>query len=103
MPAVDQMNHCNHGGSLYNGETQVLYWADASSEIAFVVPTSNLDVEGSPLFDSSLSCPTDVHGKIINAIYLIIDWEILLVLWTFIENWGCYLCGWLFCSTFPEF
>ena len=29
----------NHGGSLYNGERQVLYWADVTSEIAFVVPT----------------------------------------------------------------
>nr|XP_018899097.1 PREDICTED: ral GTPase-activating protein subunit beta isoform X2 [Bemisia tabaci] len=28
-----------HGGCLYNGKSQVLYWADASSEIAFVVPT----------------------------------------------------------------
>ena len=24
---------------LYDGESQVLYWADASSEIAFVVPS----------------------------------------------------------------
>ncbi|CAG7818479.1 unnamed protein product [Allacma fusca] len=30
----------NHGGSAYNGEKQVLYWADTTSEIAFVVPTS---------------------------------------------------------------
>ncbi|XP_012286236.1 ral GTPase-activating protein subunit beta isoform X2 [Orussus abietinus] len=29
----------DHGGSLYNGETHALYWADESSEIAFVVPT----------------------------------------------------------------
>lgn len=28
-----------HGGSLYNGDSQVLYWADVSAEIAFVVPT----------------------------------------------------------------
>lgn len=31
----------DHGGSLYNGDTQALYWADVSSEIAFVVPTAN--------------------------------------------------------------
>lgn len=30
----------SHGGSLYSGETHVIYWADVSSEIAFVVPTS---------------------------------------------------------------
>ncbi|XP_071439557.1 ral GTPase-activating protein subunit beta isoform X3 [Hetaerina americana] len=29
----------DHGGSLYNGESKVLYWADVNSEIAFVVPT----------------------------------------------------------------
>ena len=28
-----------HGGSLYNGQSHVLYWADVSSEVAFVVPT----------------------------------------------------------------
>lgn len=29
-----------HGGSLFNGESHILYWADVSSEIAFVVPTA---------------------------------------------------------------
>lgn len=29
----------SHGGSLYDGETHVIYWADVNSEIAFVVPT----------------------------------------------------------------
>ena len=29
----------SHGGSLYNGETHVLYHADVMSEIAFVVPS----------------------------------------------------------------
>ncbi|XP_013779037.2 ral GTPase-activating protein subunit beta-like isoform X1 [Limulus polyphemus] len=29
----------DHGGSLYNGHHQVLYWSDVSSEIAFVVPS----------------------------------------------------------------
>lgn len=27
------------GGSIYDGQQQVLYWADVSSEVAFVVPT----------------------------------------------------------------
>lgn len=29
-----------HGGSVFNGESHILYWADVSSEIAFVVPTA---------------------------------------------------------------
>ncbi|XP_076306424.1 ral GTPase-activating protein subunit beta isoform X2 [Tachypleus tridentatus] len=29
----------DHGGSLYSGHHQVLYWSDVSSEIAFVVPS----------------------------------------------------------------
>lgn len=36
----DQSVNTSHGGSLYNGETHVIYWADVSSEIAFVVPTN---------------------------------------------------------------
>ncbi|XP_050058118.1 ral GTPase-activating protein subunit beta isoform X4 [Aphis gossypii] len=36
----DQNVNTSHGGSLYNGETHVIYWADVSSEIAFVVPTN---------------------------------------------------------------
>lgn len=36
----DQSYNVPHGGSLYNGETHVIYWADVSSEIAFVVPTN---------------------------------------------------------------
>lgn len=39
--AVEQWVSTDHGGSLYNGDTQALYWADVSSEIAFVVPTAN--------------------------------------------------------------
>lgn len=27
------------GGSLFNGETQILHWADVTSEIAFLVPS----------------------------------------------------------------
>ncbi|XP_034250605.1 ral GTPase-activating protein subunit beta isoform X1 [Thrips palmi] len=40
-PIVEQWVSTDHGGSLYNGDTQALYWADVSSEIAFVVPTAN--------------------------------------------------------------
>ncbi|GAB6026097.1 hypothetical protein CHUAL_012300 [Chamberlinius hualienensis] len=29
----------DHGGCLYNGQKEVLYWSDATAEIAFVVPT----------------------------------------------------------------
>ncbi|RZF35527.1 hypothetical protein LSTR_LSTR010218 [Laodelphax striatellus] len=39
----DSEDHSQHGGSIYNGNSHVIYWADVSSEIAFVVPTpSNL-------------------------------------------------------------
>lgn len=40
-PILEQWVSTDHGGSLYNGDSQVLYWADVSSEIAFVVPTAN--------------------------------------------------------------
>jgi hypothetical protein len=43
----------SHGGSAYSGDSQVLYWADASSEVAFVVPTQCYDLRASPQFDSS--------------------------------------------------
>lgn len=36
----DNKINTTHGGSLYNGETHVIYWADVNSEIAFVVPTN---------------------------------------------------------------
>ena len=39
--SVEQWMSTDHGGSLYNGDTQIIYWADVSSEIAFVVPTAN--------------------------------------------------------------
>lgn len=38
---VPQPAQSNHGGALYNGDTYVMYWADVSSEIAFVVPTQS--------------------------------------------------------------
>ena len=31
----------DHGGSIYDGHSRILYWADGFSEIAFVVPTPN--------------------------------------------------------------
>ncbi|XP_015122062.1 ral GTPase-activating protein subunit beta isoform X3 [Diachasma alloeum] len=34
------LNASENGGSLYSGDTHVLYWADVSSEIAFIVPTA---------------------------------------------------------------
>ncbi|XP_021916328.1 ral GTPase-activating protein subunit beta isoform X3 [Zootermopsis nevadensis] len=52
----------NHGGSLYNGDSQVLYWADASSEIAFVVPTRCHEHDASPQFDTS-SESTHLSGQ----------------------------------------
>jgi hypothetical protein len=52
----------NHGGSLYNGDSQVLYWADASSEIAFVVPTRFHELDVSPQFYSSGE-PSHVSGQ----------------------------------------
>ncbi|KAK0179173.1 hypothetical protein PV327_007988 [Microctonus hyperodae] len=35
-------DNSDHGGSLYNGDTNILYWADVSSEIAFIVPTASI-------------------------------------------------------------
>ena len=55
--AEDSSVSNNHGGSLYNGEKYVLYWADASSEIAFVVP-SHLSGESSSVSSESLQ----THG-----------------------------------------
>ena len=33
-----------HGGSLYNGQHQVLYYADCTSEMAFVVPSKRIQL-----------------------------------------------------------
>jgi hypothetical protein len=52
----------NHGGSLYNGDSQVLYWADASSEIAFVVPTRFHELDVSPQYYSSCE-PAHFSGQ----------------------------------------
>lgn len=52
---VPQPTQSEHGGSLYNGSTHVLYWADVSSEIAFVVPTQSLTVNSESLDDTSFN------------------------------------------------
>ena len=40
----------NHGGSVFNGDHHVLYWADALNEIAFVVPSENNKNKPEPEF-----------------------------------------------------
>ncbi|XP_049763292.1 ral GTPase-activating protein subunit beta isoform X1 [Schistocerca cancellata] len=58
--STDEVHHSKHGGCLYDGQTNVLYWADASSEVAFVVPTRHSDAGSSvPSFDSSGSFSGD--------------------------------------------
>ncbi|XP_069691801.1 ral GTPase-activating protein subunit beta isoform X2 [Periplaneta americana] len=64
QPAADEATlPNNHGGSLYNGDTRVLYWADASSEIAFVVPTRCHEMDASPQFDSSSETSAHAPGQ----------------------------------------
>ncbi|KOC70045.1 Ral GTPase-activating protein subunit beta [Habropoda laboriosa] len=56
---VPQPAHSDHGGALYNGDTHVLYWADVSSEIAFIVPTqSNNMVNSDSLEETSYGSDT---------------------------------------------
>ncbi|XP_012219325.1 ral GTPase-activating protein subunit beta isoform X2 [Linepithema humile] len=50
---VPQPAHSNHGGALYNGDTHVMYWADVSSEIAFVVPTQSYLIASSDSLEES--------------------------------------------------
>ena len=52
---VPQPAQSDHGGSLYNGNTHVLYWADVSSEIAFVVPTQPLGVNSESIDETIYS------------------------------------------------
>lgn len=61
--AVHQPDEDEHGGALYNGSSHVLYWADVSSEVAFVVPTLSANVTSDPLpiADSNFSEPS--NGK----------------------------------------
>ncbi|XP_032454306.1 ral GTPase-activating protein subunit beta isoform X8 [Nasonia vitripennis] len=49
-----------HGGALYNGSRHVLYWADVSSEVAFVVPTWAANVTTSETADNNFSEPANV-------------------------------------------
>ena len=37
--AVEKVYLGDTGGALYDGQQQVLYWADVSTELAFVVPS----------------------------------------------------------------
>lgn len=58
---TSQTDDGEHGGSLYNGNTHVLYWADVSSEVAFVVPTLSNKVVSEPLAENNYSDST--NGK----------------------------------------
>lgn len=61
---VPQPAHSNHGGALYNGDTHVLYWADVSSEIAFVVPTqSYLMANSDSLEETSYNSDISTTGQ----------------------------------------
>ena len=54
----------NHGGAIFNGDHYALYWADASSEIVFLVPSTGsnsrrrspdqLSSQTDPEFDPSI-------------------------------------------------
>jgi len=59
-----QVAHDNHGGAFYNGDTHVLYWADVSSEIAFVVPTqTNLMASSDSLEDANYNSDISNSGQ----------------------------------------
>jgi len=49
--AVEKVYLGDTGGALYDGQQQVLYWADVSTELAFVVPspTSHALAAGKPV------------------------------------------------------
>lgn len=59
-PSVQAQTESNYNGILFDGETHVLYWADACSEIAFLVPSKMTKPESqsehSSFSTSSLSC-----------------------------------------------
>lgn len=59
-----QSDEDEHGGALYNGSSHVLYWADVSSEVAFVVPTWTS--EPLSIADNNSSEPS--NGKYISFI-----------------------------------
>jgi len=52
----EQSRNISLSGSMYNDETHVIYWADVSSEIAFVVPTNFKEREKSQKFEGILVC-----------------------------------------------
>ncbi|XP_070158722.1 ral GTPase-activating protein subunit beta isoform X2 [Polyergus mexicanus] len=61
---VPQPAHSNHGGAFYNGDTHVLYWADVSSEIAFIVPTqSYLIASSDSLEETSYNSDNSSSGQ----------------------------------------
>lgn len=59
---VPQPAHSNHGGALYNGDTHVLYWADVSSEVAFVVPTQSYLMASSDSLEETSSYSSDISS-----------------------------------------
>lgn len=59
---VPQQVQSNHGGALYNGDTHVLYWADVSSEIAFVVPTQSYLIASSDSLEETSSYSSDISS-----------------------------------------
>ncbi|XP_046418146.1 ral GTPase-activating protein subunit beta isoform X4 [Neodiprion fabricii] len=58
---VPQPAHSDHGGALYNGDTHILYWADVSSEVAFIVPTHLMGNMSSDSIDES-NYNSDISG-----------------------------------------
>lgn len=57
------------GGSIYDGQQQVLYWADVSSEVAFIVPSLDnfhrlQNDGGTPLYWLKFKPTSDAMGAI---------------------------------------
>lgn len=108
----DEVYPGNTGGSLYDGRKQVLYWADVSSEVAFVVPSPDF-----PLAISRRSSVGATSGEFLWAsngdwliflslavsqcrvpftlIFIIIFLSILSI---FMENTGWWFELFLFCK-----
>ncbi|XP_050435690.1 ral GTPase-activating protein subunit beta isoform X3 [Adelges cooleyi] len=60
----DQKLNTAHGGSLYSGKSHVIYWADVSSEIAFVVPVNKNEREQTQKCDATiLKSESVMHSK----------------------------------------
>ncbi|XP_015788001.1 ral GTPase-activating protein subunit beta isoform X2 [Tetranychus urticae] len=53
----DRESYDDHGGSAYDGNKMVLYWADVCNEIAFIVPSGRLPE------DDSISIDSEVKGR----------------------------------------